>query len=125
MELFEETDAQHVYPHDNLLEQHIMGHVCNIRKPKKELDFNYIGLIKSKFLPEYPPMWMETESSTAVYYRMLAAILMINQIYKEHDDVTIAIVGHKNAIGCLTRKPLDNCGFVAMTLDEILNAKDE
>lgn len=124
LEIFEETDAQHIYLHDNLLEYHIMGHVCNIRKRKRDIEDTYIGITKTTFLPEFPSIQLETENPTAVYYRMLSMVLLLNHLYKDK-DCTIAIVSHKNAIQYLTRKPLENCGFVKMTLDDILNGMNE
>lgn len=125
LEVFEETSANKIYLHDNLLEYHVEGHVCNLRKPTKELELYFLGLIKTKFLPEFPPEWTNTENSTAVYYRMLSVVMILNEMYKEHSDCYVAIVSHKNAISTLTRKSLSNCEFVAMTLNEILNPSDE
>ena len=119
-ELFEELDIHCMYLHDSLLERQGGGHVCNTRKEKSELQDHIFDMT---FLPDFPPLWIKRENQTSLHYRMKIFVLMLSQMYKNHTDGYVFIVGHGDAIGSLVYKSLKNAEYVIMTLDEVLNAK--
>lgn len=118
-ELFEETGAQQLYLHDNLLECLGGGHICNTRKCKRELREKY-PYMKMDALPDYPSMWVDRENEYALRQRMFMFVMLLADLYKDYgEDSHILVVSHANAIGCLTGKSLGNAETVTLTLQEL------
>ena len=119
-ELFEETGAQNIYLHDNLLERLGGGHYCNERKVKKDLQSKYVGL-NMNHLSEFAPLWIERENITSLYHRMLSFVLLLSTLYDRlPDSKYIGIVSHRDAIMTLTGRELQNAEPVILSLGEIL-----
>jgi broad specificity phosphatase PhoE len=124
-EIFEETSAQTIYLHDNLLERLGGNHVCNERKPKSVLEKKYkfyklSRTIISENLSEKPVFWKERENQHSLYRRMLMLVLLLANLYNKYDETSyIVIVGHADAIGSLTGKGLENCEHLICTLEEL------
>lgn len=122
-EIFEEVNCGQLYLSDTLLERLGGGHVCNYRKNKRDLKKAH-SIWNTSFLPEFPPLWIERESTLAVRTRMLMLILYLAELYKNVPETShILIVGHSDAIWCLTGKSLKNAEHIVLTLEEILNPK--
>ena len=121
-ELFEGTSAQNCYVHDSLLERQCGKCICNERKSKTDIKERFQSW-DTKFLPERPPHWIESENWAALHYRMRSFILLLADIYKGLPETChILIVSHKDAIFSLLNKELQKAEFVMLTLPEILNA---
>jgi probable phosphoglycerate mutase len=119
-ELFEETGAQDFYLHDNLLERLGGGHECNTRKCKKELVEKY-QLLKTSYLPDFPPRWIERENEYALRQRMFMLIMLLGDIYKDYsEDSHVLVVSHADAIFSLTGKPLKNAEALTLSFKDIL-----
>lgn len=119
-EIYEETSGGEVYLHDSLLEVLGGGHVCNDRKPKRELEEEYPSH-KNWFLPELPPWWAERENHTSVHRRMLSLVLLLAHMYKDVPENTyICLVSHWGAIHALTGKALKNAEYVIVSLEDLL-----
>jgi broad specificity phosphatase PhoE len=120
-EIFEEVNCGQLYLHDNLLELLGGGHVCNYRKDKSKLKKIY-SYWNTALLPEFPPLWVEAEPTSAVRTRMLMLVLYLADLYKDAPESShIVLVSHGNAINCLTGKTLKNAEYVILSLEEILN----
>ena len=118
-EIFEETSAQKLYLHDNLLERLGGGHVCNSRKSKTELKKTHT-LWNTKYLAETPVTWIERENEYALRQRMFMLITLLTDIYKDSpDDSHIVIVGHADAIYSLIGKLLTNAQYIILSVQEI------
>jgi len=118
-EIFEETSAQTIYLHDNLLERLGGNHVCNERKPKNILEKEY-KFYKLENLSETPVFWKERENQDSLYRRMLMFVLLLANLYTKYDETTyVVVVGHADAIGALTGKSLENCEHLICTLEEL------
>jgi broad specificity phosphatase PhoE len=121
-EIFEECDAGDLYLHDNLLECLGGGHICNTRKSKRTIQKEHPIWI-TRFLPDFPPDYVDRESFDALHKRMLMMILFLAHLYKDQPaQGHIVIVSHHDAILALTKKSLSNAEFVVLTLEEILKA---
>jgi broad specificity phosphatase PhoE len=124
-EIFEEANCGQLYLHDTLLERLGGGHICNQRKDKSVLKKHH-GFWNLSFLPEFPPLWIERESTSAVCTRMLMLVLYLAELYKNAPESShVVIVAHCDAIWCLTGKSLKNAEFIVLTLEEILNPKQK
>lgn len=120
-EIFEEANCSQLYLHDNLLERLGGGHICNHRKDKSVLKKSH-NIWDTSFLAEFPPLWIERESTSAVRARMLMLILYLADLYKSYnEEYHLVLVSHNDAIACLTGKSLKNAEFLSFTLNEILN----
>ncbi len=118
-EIFEETSAQELYLHDNLLELLGGGHVCNERKLKGILK-KLFPLWKTTYLPETPPFWVERENEYSMHSRMNMLVTLLADIYKDSPpDSYICIVSHWGAINSLTGKALGNAEFVIKSLEDL------
>jgi broad specificity phosphatase PhoE len=123
-EIFEEANCSQIYLHDNLLERLGGNHICNKRKDRHVLMKSCFW--NTTFLPEFPPFWIERESTSAVRARMLMLIFYLAELYKTYsEEYHLVLVSHADAIACLTGKSLKNAEFVSLTLEEILNPKVE
>jgi broad specificity phosphatase PhoE len=119
-EIFEETSAQTIYLHDNLLERLGGGHVCNSRKSKTEIKRIEYCTYNTKYLAETPVTWIERENEYALRQRMFMLIILLADIYKDcSTDSHIVIVSHADAICSLTGKSLKNAEYTSMTYEEI------
>jgi broad specificity phosphatase PhoE len=118
-EIFEETDVQEYYIHDNLIERQTPGYHFNYRSEKKILKENN-GHINMKFIPELPVYWGETENNYSLRSRMHMIFMLLLNLYKDDNGVVI-VVGHSDAIFTLTGKELKNAEYVEMSEDEIKN----
>ena len=124
-EVFEEVSASNIYLHDNLIERLGGGHVCNDRKSKTEIQKDN-GFLKTEFLPEFSPLWVERESTTSVHLRMRAFVLLLADLYDKYsEDWHVLIVSSSDAIASLTGKALKNAEFLVLTLKEVLNPPKE
>jgi broad specificity phosphatase PhoE len=111
-ELFEETSANTMYLHDNLLETLGGNHVCNERKAKYELKEKFDGWDMT-LLSEMPACWFEREPVASVRQRMTAFLLWSRELYKDlPNDVHVLVVTHKDAIWSLTGKEMANGEYV-------------
>jgi broad specificity phosphatase PhoE len=120
-EIFEEVNCGQLYLHDNLLEMLGGGHVCNCRQAKIKLQTTY-PYWNTTLLPEFPPIWVEAESTSAVRTRMLMLVLYLANLYKDAQESShVLLISHANAIGSLTGKSLKNAEFIVLSLDGILN----
>jgi broad specificity phosphatase PhoE len=120
-EIFEETSAQKLYLHDNLLELLGGGHICNDRKPKSEIKSQF-PLWRTEYLPELPPFWKERENQYSMHSRMDMLIYLLAQIYKDSpEDSYVCIVSHWGAIHSFTGKALNNAEYVIHTLEDLKN----
>ena len=119
-EVFEETNAQHIYLHDNLLERLGGRHLCNERKMKHELEKLY-PFLQTAYLAEIPMYWVQRENLSSLYFRMLMIVLLLANRYESiSEDFYIVIVSHKDAIFALTGRELENAEALTLSLDEIL-----
>lgn len=119
-EIFEEANVQDIYLHDALLEFLGGNNKPNERKPKYEIKKKFPGW-KTEFLPEFPPMWVESEPVMAQRQRMKMFVLWAAELYKDESESShVVIVSHKNVIQSLTGKDLKNGEHIVMTLAEIL-----
>ena len=120
-EIFEEANCGQMYLHDNLLERLGGGHICNKRKDRSVLEKTFT-LWKTSFLPEFPPLWIEREPTSAVRTRMLMLVLLLAELYKDAPESShVLMISHNDAIACITGKSLKNAEFIVLTLEEILN----
>lgn len=121
LEVFEEVSASNIYLHDNLLERLGAGYVCNDRKSKTEI-LKEDSFLKTDFLPEFSPLWIERENSTSLHHRMRSLILLLADLYDKYsEEWHVLIVGSSDAIATLTSKPLKNAEFVVLSLKDVLN----
>jgi broad specificity phosphatase PhoE len=120
-ELFEETSAQNIYMHDNLLERQGGNHVCNERKLKSELKTLHPGYHTS-FLAEKPAYWIERENMSSLCFRMLMFVLFLANRYADlSEDYHLLVVSHRDAIFSLTGKELQKAEPLILTLGQILS----
>jgi broad specificity phosphatase PhoE len=121
-EIFEECDAGELYLHDNLLECLGGGHICNTRKSKRTIQKER-PIWHTRFLPDFPPDYVDRETFDTLNKRMLMMMLFLNHLYKDQPSQGhILVVSHRDAIFALTKKDLTNAEFAIMTMDEILKA---
>jgi broad specificity phosphatase PhoE len=120
LELFEETSAQDLYLHDSLIEVLGGGHICNDRKPRRELKKSY-ALCHVENLPDLPPMWAVRENAYSVTNRMMSLCLLLAEIYKDSPENSyLVLTSHWGAIHTFTGKALKNAEYVIKSLEEIL-----
>lgn len=118
-EIFEETSAQELWLHDNLLEVLGGGHICNCRLEARDLRVKF-PLCKLNHLSEFPPLWLDREGHTSVYSRMKMLILYLANLYKDAPENSyVCLVSHWGAIRALTGKPLKNAEFIVLEVGEI------
>lgn len=119
-EILEETSAQEIYFHDNLLECQGGGHICNERKSKRELKKKF-GFENMDYLAELPAYYSNRETLTETCVRMRMLLLFLADLYKGlPESKTICIVSHETALYALTGKLLKNAEFVVLSLEECL-----
>jgi broad specificity phosphatase PhoE len=119
-ELIEETSAQRIYLHDNLIECLGGNHHCNERLSKEILKEKY-PYFDTKLLPDLPSFHKNRESLTSVKYRMMAIVFLLAHIYNDcPDDSYLLIVTHRDAIFSLLQMELHNVEYVITDLEEIL-----
>jgi broad specificity phosphatase PhoE len=122
LELFEEINCGTLYLHDNLLERLGGNHVCNYRLSKQELKEKHT-FWDVTFLPEFPPLWVERESTTSVNSRLRMLVMYLGELYKDKPESSyVLLVSHNDAIWSLTGKSLANAEYVIMTLEEALQS---
>lgn len=120
-EIFEETSAQNVYLHDNLLETLGGGHTCNDRKTRSEIKKLYPHC-KLENVPDFPPLWGPRENIYSITNRMMSFCLLLGEIYKKSpEDSYVVVVSHWGAIHALTGKALKNAEYIIQSLEEIIN----
>lgn len=118
-ELLEETSAQKIFLHDNLLERQGGNHVCNERKLRSELTSLYPSH-ETKFLAEMPAYWIERENMSSLYFRMLMFVLLLADRYSHlTEDSHILVVSHRDAIFSITGKELEKAEPLILTLAQI------
>lgn len=118
-EIFEETSAQKLYLHDNLLELLGGGHICNERKMKSELKAQF-PLWRTEYLPETPPFWKERENQYSMHSRMDMLLYLLAQIYEDSpEDSYVCIVSHWGSISSFTGVALQNAEYVIKSLEEL------
>ncbi len=119
-QILEETSAQHIYLHDSLLEVLGGAHVCNHRKPKKDIEELY-PICNVENLPDYPPSWIHTENYSSVRNRMVGLCKLLAELYKDSPlNSYIVLTSHWGSIKTLTGIALNNAEYTVKTLDEIL-----
>lgn len=119
-EILEETTAQEIYFHDNLLECQGGGHVCNQRKAKGELKKKF-KFENMDYLAELPAFYTKRETLTETAFRMRMLVLFLADLYKNvSEGKYICIVSHETAIFALTGKSLKNAEFVILSLEDCL-----
>lgn len=118
-QILEETSAQHIYLHDSLLEILGGGHICNHRKPKKDIQHLY-PICNAENLPDTPPSWIPTENEYSVRNRMMSLCLLLAQIYKDSPPHSyIVLTSHWGSIQALTGNALKNAEYGIKTLEEM------
>jgi alpha-ribazole phosphatase len=118
-EIFEETDAEKLYAHDNLIEVQYAKQICNRRKTKGEIEKKFMA-VKTDYLPDFPSAWFTNENKYAVYQRLFMFMKLMEDLYKDHtEDEHVVIVGHNNAFASILGKNMKNAEHLVLTLEEV------
>jgi broad specificity phosphatase PhoE len=111
-EIFEETEAENLYLHDNFLERQGDERPCNLRRFKSEIQSMFPGW-DCECLPEVPAYWAEQETNGSLHQRMFMMILHLKFLYRDAAEGShVIIVSHGDAISTMTKQTLKNAEFI-------------
>ena len=106
------NDNKMIFLHDSLIERLGGGHVCNERKAKTEINSEYPNC-STIFLPHSPPIWVERERNSSVYFRVFGFLALLRELYKNNPKTDyILLVTHHDVIEALLGMSLKNGEYV-------------